>query len=404
MRPIRYVEGRCLLTGGSCYHTPATIIIGASDGCCNGEFNHLSSTRLSDVTIVDGVYVRASHSDIVETASLPRVTLSTCLVLRLSHQQRLEALDSVCATTIMPHAGLNIANRFHAGCTIYSLTFSPDSQWLAIGGWNLVEIWRISTASTRYSLLSCSGVTLAWAPSGNFIVVPTGDRLSLQKWNAMTKSIVSTSPEPHIVDVTTIAYSPDGKQIVSADRRGVIVIWRESDWSAVSIQSRSPVWRVKYSPDGQIVMSDHRGRLCFWDASTGEKLGEVDGDYRDFSFHPNGREFVVTCPESVQIWSVDDFNRRRTFTMHPGLSSKTIQYSADGGRVMSLCLSFEPDELVQTAWDVASELVRVEEFRAMAEWTYSSDYEMMPTSVASDGDGKVAATSRDNEVTIWNLV
>ena len=76
--------------------------------------------------------------------------------------------------------------------------------------------------------------------------------------------------------VNSVAFSRDGKLIVSASRDHTLRLWDAGTGNPVGqpLQSDSAVCSVAFSPiDQRIVSGGLDGSLSLWDAATGQALG-----------------------------------------------------------------------------------------------------------------------------------
>jgi WD40 repeat protein len=109
--------------------------------------------------------------------------------------------------------------------------------------------------------------------------------------------------EGHTDWVTSVAFSPDGKQIVSGSRDTTV-----RRWDAATGQQLLPVLKghtswvtsVAFSPDGKQIVSGSRDRTVRrWDAATGQQLLPVLKGYiygvTSVAFSPDGKQIPTLC-------------------------------------------------------------------------------------------------------------
>ncbi|KAG4444050.1 hypothetical protein IFR05_000510 [Cadophora sp. M221] len=125
-------------------------------------------------------------------------------------------------------------------------------------------------------------------------------------WSAMLQTL-----EGHTNVVTSVAFSPDGKQIVSGS-------WDKTvrRWDAATGQQQLPaleghtkaVMSVSFSPDGkQIVSGSYDDTVRRWDAATGQQqLPALEGHTEavtSVAFSPNGKQIVSgSYDKTVRRW------------------------------------------------------------------------------------------------------
>ncbi|TBU26176.1 hypothetical protein BD311DRAFT_456237, partial [Dichomitus squalens] len=110
--------------------------------------------------------------------------------------------------------------------------------------------------------------SVAYSPDGRHIVSGSSDR-TVRVWDAETgESILELSCGSWAAWVQEVAFSPDGHHIAAAVQDSTVRIWDSTTGEAVCepLQGHEgPVECIVYSPDGRrIVSSDCRGRIYIW--------------------------------------------------------------------------------------------------------------------------------------------
>jgi WD40 repeat protein len=147
--------------------------------------------------------------------------------------------------------------------------YSPDGKYIASSGDNTVRIWDSTSGdivriidlseSNYYSGSSVWIMAVAFSPDGKYIV--SGSlRYSIQKRETNSGLLLQTFLG-HESDVTCIAYSPDGKYIVSGSIDHTVRIWNSTSGENIHILRghASSIFSVAYSPDGKHIVSSSAG-------------------------------------------------------------------------------------------------------------------------------------------------
>ena len=111
----------------------------------------------------------------------------------------------------------------------------------------------------------------------------------------MDEALLTFGPEGYVF-VLSIAVSPDGKYIASANAQAenwTITIWEAASGSEIVTLGghKSPIHSIAYSPDGKrIVSGSFDGTIKVWDASNGDELMTLPSDGAlAIAFSPDGK-------------------------------------------------------------------------------------------------------------------
>jgi RNA polymerase sigma factor (sigma-70 family) len=165
------------------------------------------------------------------------------------------------------------------------LTTAPDGRTLLLSSAEGVRVWDLTKGKELRSLAG-AGEEVVVAPDGKSILTNNG---ALQRWDLATgKPLYPDNFEQgHIGEVTAIAFSADGKRLVSGSGDGSVRLWDVTTGKPLRVwrahEARRPVrlWRwikagvtaVDISPDGRWVLSaGSEQRLRLWDAASDKEM------------------------------------------------------------------------------------------------------------------------------------
>jgi WD40 repeat protein/transcriptional regulator with XRE-family HTH domain len=209
-----------------------------------------------------------------------------------------------------------------AGNQSASVAYSPGGTTMAVGGTS-VELWDTDTRSLIATHPFSDGTyvnALSFAPSGSYLAAAYGDGTA-QLLNARTLAPVSM---PFKVTgsgtAESVAYSPDGKTIVTGADDGSVRTWSVTDPAhpkqlASVHDSGDPLYTVAYAPDGKTVAAASVNDLTrLWNVTDparpvpdGRPLAGLHSYAIGLAFSPDsGLLAVGSADKTVRLWDVSD--------------------------------------------------------------------------------------------------
>lgn len=236
--------------------------------------------------------------------------------------------------TLFGEQGEGPAGRIHAAA------LSPGDRWLAVGGWlgTQAEPERSSAAAafqirvfdfrseTGYRLLSGhtdTVLSLAFSHDGKRLVSGGADGQALV-WN-VGGGHQELSLFDHHKGITSAAWSPDDRQIVTGSGDHVARVWDASNGRAVAQLHghTAPVQAVLFTPSGRSVLSASLdGTVRIWDAQSGQQLkvlADLSVPIGSLSIAPSGLEVLVTLaapPFAAIVYNINNGKKLAAYTGH----------------------------------------------------------------------------------------
>ena len=185
---------------------------------------------------------------------------------------------------------------------INAAAYSPDSKTIVTGNQaGKVHFWDVSTAALQNTFTGDRGIIfdITYSPDGKTIAVVSSynDRVLLR--DAKTGKHKATLAHFGLIDtiflllqnreydINSIAYSPDGKTIVTGGdyytvEKGTVYLWdaRTGIRKRVIFKGPGAVYTVVFSKDGKriIVTGDWKNKVRVWQATTGKELTPTPAD------------------------------------------------------------------------------------------------------------------------------
>ena len=173
---------------------------------------------------------------------------------------------------------------------VTALDFSPDGVLLAAGSDDgAVRIWHVESRQTRGPRLEHSAAVqgLAFSPDGSILAVssctqrqcPDGSAGEMRLWDLHTFEALADSPfEAHLGGALSVAFSPDGKHLVSGGLDGAVFLWdaaRAERAERIIDAQIGPLRFVTFTPDGTILIAGNDdGVFTRWRWRSREQIEE----------------------------------------------------------------------------------------------------------------------------------
>lgn len=275
---------------------------------------------------------------------------------------------------------------------VYSVAFSPDGQRLVTGSKDkTARVWDVASGNQVLVLTHTVEVrAVTFSPLGTYIATG-GYSPIITVWSAITgQSIQSFDNSPEYV--TAFAFSPNEQYLLINHLYSAIRLDIESG-QILREYDGLHTWylsSVAFSPDGQQVVtasSDHT--LGIWDTESGnliEVLRGHSGTVYSARFDPSGDHLATASEDqTVRIWNIAEW-RKRVLIGYSGYISTAV-YSPNGQRIATA----GNDGMIRV-WDVSTK-------RELKAWQYPSWINRLHFSP----DNQQLITSSDNGTwQIWD--
>jgi WD40 repeat protein/tRNA A-37 threonylcarbamoyl transferase component Bud32 len=310
------------------------------------------TARLWDIATVKEVLRFSQHTASVEGIAYSPDGRRVATASRDTTARIWDAATGTEVVTTRGHGGGN-----HAFC----VAFSPDGSRLVSSSWNNVMVWDAGTGRACVTFWGHSnGVqSVAFTPDGRHVVSGSHDQ-TIKVWAADTGAVVRTF-RGHTEPVRCVAVAPDGR-VASGSPDRTIRLWdtRQEIGPRVLCRQKDWIYGVAFSPDGRLMAwGDTKPLVHVWDLTTGQvryRLDQHTDALYSVAFSPDSRRLASAAHDgTVRLW---DMESGRQLRVHTGLTpaALSVAFSPDGLRLAATSGSLFKHSVPGTArvWDVTT--------------------------------------------------
>lgn len=232
---------------------------------------------------------------------------------------------------------------------------------------------------------------VAFSPDGKNTLI--ADKNILTLWDMRTEKILRTF-SGHLGAVRSIAFSLDGKRIVSGGADGALKLWDADTGKELRTfngDENYSVDSIALSPDGKTLFS---GRVASYGNLMGLTTGKTLHTFREHAFSaaisPNGKTILTgSVVEPLTLWDMTTGIKLRIFQRSDSTGQFSLAFSPDGKTVLSGGLAGE-----LKLWDAGTGKV----LRTLG------GHEDVVAGVSFLPDGKMALSgSMDGQIKLWRV-
>lgn len=212
---------------------------------------------------------------------------------------------------------------------VSSLRFSSDGRYLAscasdekAGGKSFeVIVWN---ADTGQPLATITGpgraFTLTFSPDGSWLALGNDEQVRIFDWAAQREAFPPLGP--HKSKVNALAFRADGRCLASAGINDVeILLWNSDEWGRSGLVKQHPMRSLSappllcdlsFSPDGKRLVGASRDLIKMWDTETGVEVLTLRGAPQRYHDPPFDARVVFSADgtrlagtnwnESISVW------------------------------------------------------------------------------------------------------
>jgi WD40 repeat protein len=156
------------------------------------------------------------------------------------------------------------------GCTLESVAFHPNGQWVACGGIDYlstgerdgaVVVWNVPTKEKKL-VLDTGVYAVAFDPAGKYLA-GAGINDTVYLWDVESEEVVFELAG-HQEKINAVAFDPSGSYLLSGGDDATVRVWDVlSGRLVVAREFDSPVQSLAFSPDGTHLFCGNGNTTCY---------------------------------------------------------------------------------------------------------------------------------------------
>jgi WD40 repeat protein len=276
-----------------------------------------------------------------------------------------------------------------------TITKEPD----AITESSTAKVWNVATGKEIFTLTGHSAPisAVAFSRDGKYVVTASGDKTA-RVWDVSTEETVTRLPGRNFF---TTVFSADGTYLVTvtANQDNIAQVWARNTGESIELKGHTDrIYDAAFSPDpdGKYVVTASKDKTArVWETSTGNCVAELighTGPVLSAALSRDGRCVVTNSEQTARVWetSTGAFRQLEGFTGPVW----RMALSPDGKWVATASARSGNDQMARV-WDASTGRQLVE----------LKGHTGRVSSVAFSGDGRrVVTASADNTARVWETI
>ncbi len=267
-------------------------------------------------------------------------------IARTTSKPPVRKRDVLLATSAKLGGGrLQLGMKIGPLAPVAAVAFDKEGKRLAAGSYGQVVVWDLQTAKPIKLLTNVLGAVndLKFSPDGQTLAVAGGQpsaKGDLRLYRVSDWKLLATL-RGHDDVIFSIAFSPDGKRLVSASFDHTLRLWDIARQQSIRSYAHHSdfVYAVAFAPDGKRIVSASKDRTVqLFDAATGKSVFTFSGMEQDVmavAFRPDGKRIVSSGFEAGIWWWDPAAGEKVKLQGGHGVAVHELCFSKDGKRLVS---------------------------------------------------------------------
>lgn len=187
-------------------------------------------------------------------------------------------------------------------------------------------------------------ISVAFSPDGKQVLTGSDDKTA-RLWDTQSGKALRVLTG-HVDRVRSVAFAPDGKQVLTGSEDRTARLWNaETGQEVRTFTGHSGiVYSVAFAPDGkQVLTGSQDGTARLWDAQNGKEIRAFEEQLRfgmfsslvlSVAFSPDGKRVLTgSFDKTARLWDTQTGKELRAFKGHDDVDS--VAFSPDGKEVVT---------------------------------------------------------------------